>query len=186
MTVQLKLKTDFNTDAQRQGHVGFDVDKIYEVVPGEDVDRELNGDRSLKIFSLVDRQEYSDLSAKEVAMRMITERLSNNPGSGNYNPDFTPEEAVNSYSYNKEITSASKERSSDLNNRSGDEDEGVQRFAPNVVFPNNEEAPYQAPFKSELSKGGFGNSAEEGSLHTRGELGTEGELDSIEVLSKYQ
>jgi len=185
MTVQINLKTDSNIDAQKHGHVGYNSNKIYENVSGDDLVRDKNAERSIEIFSTDLREEYSDSSAAQIAIKMISERLSKEPGGGSFNPDFSSEEAINAYSYSKTRTSENKERSDDLSNTPGSDEEGVQRFAPNVAFPNNEEVPYRAPFKCPTSNGGFGNSAEEGSQHSGGLSGSEGFLDSIEILSKY-
>lgn len=169
MAVQIPLKTNPERDAQRQGHVGYSKEVIY---PGEDnpyvVNNEPNGDRVKNIFS----NDYTGISAQEIGNRMILNRL---PSDGDdLNPDF----ALGSVSYNYQKDEVSNSfRAEDLR------EEG--RKAPNVL-PNNEDQ-YIEPFQT-LSerKGGFGNEAEEGTLHKS----SEGRLlaglpDSIEVISKY-
>ena len=167
MAINIKLKTSKDSDAQRQGWVGYDSSKIYGSEGPYAEDK--NGDRVKSIFS----SSYAELEPQ-----IIADRLNNRlPTSGDdFNPDF-PLGSV-SYTYNAEEVS-NNVRSDDLHNVENCE----QRKAPNVSLPGSEE--YTVPFKSETSKGGFGNDAEEGSLHSGGLEGAEGLLDSIEILTKY-
>ena len=171
MPVQIPLKLNFDRDAQRQGHVGYSSEKIYPADPSTGnnpyvnaADGVPNGDRVKNIFST----DYTNEPANIISAKMISNRL---PSVGDdLNPDF----ALGSVSYGYQRDEVSNSfRAKDLGDV-GDV-ERKARKAPNVS-PNNEEE-YIKPFQTASdSKGGFGNEAEEGTLHT----------DSIEVISKYQ
>ena len=169
MPVQIPLKLNFDRDAQRQGHVGYSSEKIYPN-PGNNpyVNGTPNGDRVKNIFST----DYSNEPANVISAKMISNRL---PSDGDdLNPDFALGSV--SYGYQRDEVSSSF-RAKDL--------EGVARKAPNVS-PNNEEK-YIEPFQTASdSKGGFGNEAEEGTLHAESNDNPLRILpDSIEVISKY-
>ena len=167
MAVQIPLKKDVNNDAERQGHVGYNSGRIY----GDEEVYDKNGDRVKSIFD----QSFTSLSSQEIANLMLGGRVQQF-GEIN-NPDFEIGEV--NYLYQKDLVSSSI-RSSDLHNI----ESGEERKAPNVALPDSPE--YFDLFQSETSNGGFGNNAEEGSLHSGGLEGSEGLLDSIEILSKYQ
>lgn len=163
MPVNLELKKSLNSDAQRQGFVGYDSQKIYG--SSGRYSEEKNGERVKEIFD----SSYTSLDAQEIADQMKL-RLSND----DYNPDFPS----NSVAYDYQVESNSI-RSEDLFNV----ESGEKRLAPNVSFPSNEEvSSYENPFVSATSQGGFGNDKFENSLHAEN---TEGELDSLEILTKY-
>lgn len=164
MTVQIPLKKDSNRDAQRQGHVGFSDLVIY---PGQDSSELSNGSRVKSIFL----SEFTDLSSKEIALPFFKREQEQNQIN---NPDFEPSRVTNSYLYNKNVSTSI--RSKDLHNI----DDEAERKAPNVALP--ESSDYIAPFEG---SGGFGNDAEENSLHSGGLTGSEGLLDSLEILEKY-
>ena len=164
MAVQIPLKKDSNNDAERQGHVGYNSGRIY----GDDEVYDKNGDRVKSIFG----QSFTSLSSQEIANLMVEGRKQES-GQIN-NPDFEQDSV--SYTYQKDQVSKSI-RSSDLHNITN----GEERKAPNVALPDSPE--YVAPFQSSTSNGGFGNDAEEGSLHAKS---LESDPDSIEILSKYQ
>ena len=174
MAVQIPLKTDPNRDAQRQGHVGYSDEIIYandlerSSSPYVKPDSLSNGQRVKNIFST----DYSNEPAQNIGNRMILNRL---PSDGDdLNPDFALGSV--SYGYQRDEVSSSF-RAKDL----GD----YERKAPNVS-PNNEEE-YIEPFQTASeSKGGFGNEAEEGTLHAESNDNPLRILpDSIEVISKY-
>ena len=174
MTVQIPLKKDVNNDAERQGHVGYNSAIIYGV--SNDVVQ--NGDRVKDIFD----QSFTALSSQAIANLMLGGRVQES-GQIN-NPDFAQNSV--SYSYQKDQVSNSI-RSADLHNTTN----GEERKAPNVALPDSSE--YVAPFLSSTSNGGFGNNAEEGSLHSKdlSENSSAEDLitrlpDSIEILTKYQ
>ena len=165
MAVQIPLKKDTNNDAERQGHVGYNTGRIY----GNDETYELNGERVKSIFGT----DFTSLPSQTIANLMLGGRVQES-GQIN-NPDF--EVGSVNYLYQRDLVSNSI-RSSDLDNV----ENGEERKAPNVALESDE---YIAPFQSSTSKGGFGNDAEEGSLHSGGLEGAEGLLDSIEILTKY-
>ena len=159
MSINIPLKKSKDSDAQRQGLVGYDAQKIYSA------DEQKNAERVKDIFD----NAYTSLSAQEIADNMRS-RLSND----DYNPDF-PSNSI-AYDYQVEKNNV---RSDDLFNV----DSGEKRLAPNVSFPSNKEvSSYENPFISRTSKGGFGNDKFENSLHAEN---VEGELDSLEILTKY-
>lgn len=174
MTVQIPLKKDVNNDAERQGHVGYNSAIIYGV--SNDVVQ--NGDRVKDIFD----QSFTALSSQAIANLMLGGRVQES-GQIN-NPDFAQNSV--SYSYQKDQVSNSI-RSADLHNTTN----GEEIKAPNVALPDSSE--YVAPFLSSTSNGGFGNNAEEGSLHSK-DLSRDSSAedliarlpDSIEILTKYQ
>lgn len=176
MTVQIPLKKDVNNDAERQGHVGYSSGRIY----GDSDDVYVkNGDRVKAIFD----QSFTALSSQAIANLMLGGRVQES-GQIN-NPDFAQNSV--SYSYEKDQVSNSI-RSADLHNTAAN---GEERKAPNVALPDSSE--YVAPFLSSTSNGGFGNNAEEGSLHSKelSENSSAEDLitrlpDSIEILTKYQ
>mgnify|MGYP001183862737 CR=1 FL=1 len=159
MPVNIPLKKSKNSDAQRQGFVGYDAQKIY----GSEAER--NAERVKDIFD----SSYTSLDSQEIADKMRS-RLR----SDDYNPDFPS----NSIAYDYQVESNSV-RSEDLFNV----DSGEKRLAPNVSFPSSEGvSSYENPFVSTTSQGGFGNDKFENSLHAEN---VEGELDSLEILTKY-
>ena len=150
MPVQIPLKLNFERDAQRQGHVGYSTEKIYPADPSTGnnpyVDGIPNGDRVKGIFD----DRYTSLEANEVAVRSLA-RIQ---FSQDFNPDFAAGEV--DYSYRNRSNS---QRASDL--LLSNEDKTLKR-APNV---NPDSETYVEPFKSLISNGGFGNDAEQGTLH---------------------
>jgi hypothetical protein len=175
MTVQIPLKKDANNDAERQGHVGYSSGRIY----GDSDDVYVkNGDRVKAIFD----QSFTALSSQAIANSMLDGRVQES-GQIN-NPDFAQNSV--SYSYEKDQVSNSI-RSADLHNTTN----GEEIKAPNVALPDS--PAYVKPFLSSTSNGGFGNNAEEGSLHSKeiSENSSAEDLitrlpDSIEILTKYQ
>ena len=157
MPVNIELKKEKNNDAQRQGHVGFDVDKIYK--PSSVYAEDANCVRVKNIF----KKDYTNMSAEEIANAMKN-RLS----SDDYNPDFD----FVSYRYNQNDF-IRKTRSEDLHNV----ESGEERKSPNVALPDSEE--YVQPKKG---SGGFGNDKFENSMHSES---LESEIDSLEILTKY-
>ena len=157
MPINIELKKEKNNDAQRQGHVGFDPTKIYD--PSSIYAEDNNCVRVKNIF----KKDYTDLSSQEVADAMKS-RLTNQ----DYNPDFD----FVSYEYQKSDF-RNNIRSEDLHNI----ESGEERKVPNVALPSSEE--YIQPKKG---SGGFGNDKFKNSLHAEN---TEGEVDSLEILSKY-
>ena len=165
MPVQIPLKLNFDRDAQRQGHVGYTREKIYPGVENNPyVDGVPNGDRVKDIFD----DSYTNMSALEIAQKLNIASRAQSPDD--FNPDFAKGEV--NYAYKNRSNS---KRALDLG-----ED---QKFAPNIK-PDSET--YVEPFKSLNSNGGFGNDAEEGTLH---KLNSERPLsvlpDSIEFVLKY-
>tara|TARA_B100000927_G_scaffold270105_1_gene245995 strand:+ start:7035 stop:7514 length:480 start_codon:yes stop_codon:yes gene_type:complete len=157
MPINIELKKEKNNDAQRQGHVGFDPNKIYD--PSSVYAEDGNCVRVKNIF----KTNFTDLSSQEIADAMKN-RLSNQ----DYNPDFD----FVSYEY-KKSDFINKIRSEDLHNI----ESGEERKAPNVALPDSEE--YVQPKEG---NGGFGNDKFENSLHSES---SEGEIDSLEILTKY-
>ena len=182
MSINLPIKKDPNTDAQRQGLVGYDDDKIYPknesgTNPYVIVNQDSNALRVKSIFS----DNFTGMSSEEISKAMLTNRLGKGVVADDFNPDFKSSSVK--YDYDVEQVSANKNRAEDL--YLTEEEEALEmttaRKAPNVSINASE---YVKPFQtSSISKGGFGNDALENSLHTPS---SEGALDSIEVFEKYQ
>jgi hypothetical protein len=182
MTINLPIKKDPNTDAQRQGHVGYNKDKIYPLddsgsnpyVTGD----EPNAERVKRIFD----NSFTVMTPLQISNKMLERLGVSNVINDNFNPDFESNSV--SYKYNVEQVSANKNRGEDLFLNESQQDITNLRKAPNVAFPSNEQVnSYENPFVSETSNGGFGNDKFKNSLH---DTDTEGELDSLEVFEKYE
>ena len=178
MPVQIPLKLNFDRDAQRQGHVGYNTDKIYPIDPGSednpygDADDGVpNGDRVKSIFD----DSYTNMSAIEIAQKLNV--ASRTQLGDDFNPDFARGEVDYFYSNRPD-----RQRALDLKENRNDKS---LKFAPNVK-PNSETYAYVVPFKSPDSNGGFGNDAEEGTLHRFNKERPFGVLpDSSEFVLKY-
>ena len=183
---QIGLNVDPNADAQKNGFVGFDSTVIYSdsilYATGAQFFKK-NGARSADIF----RNDYTNARARKIAFRLhdgkglfntedetFNDEELQNPEGGSFNPDFD----VVSFSYNREIISP------DVENTNKDSVDKTHK-APNVVFPNKQDVTeYFPPFKSATSNGGFGNSAEDGTLH--GPTVENDIIDSVQVITKYR
>ena len=180
MSINLPIKKNPNTDAQRQGHVGYNDDTIYPKDssgknPYVIANQDSNATRVKSVFG----NNFTSMSSLEISKAMLL-RLDEGEIEDNFNPDFGSSSV--SYNYDIEQISADKNRGEDL--FLSEEEAGSamtdSRRAPNVSISASE---YVAPFKSDKSNGGFGNNALTNSLHKDS---NEGKLDSLEVFEKYQ